>query len=112
MRKTKILQGALEAYWEQGWEGRIEFSLQVERQERPNIFLQNGQRLTIYSVDDQILWSGTLDFIRRNTWLDQHKLKAEIWAYTKQRGVSYAQWMEWFWHEPPLKATLEIDDTT
>jgi len=31
-----------------------------------------------------------------------------IYAWDKQKGVSYAQWMEWFWHKPPLNAELHV----
>jgi hypothetical protein len=101
-----VLRGYLESYWEQGWEGRIEFALQVDEINQP-VFLENGQHLTIYGTDEQVLWSGRIKFARRRWW-DRHKLAAGIWAWTKQKGVSYAQWMEWFWHKPPLQAELRI----
>jgi hypothetical protein len=31
----------------------------------------------------------------------------QVWAYEKQRGVRYADWLMWFWQHPPLRATLE-----
>ena len=106
----KTLHGVLDAYWEQGWEGRIEFTLLIEGQKSPGVFLQDGQHLTIYTAEGQILWTGKLHFVKRNLWFDHHKLKAGIWSDVKQRGVSYAQWLDWFWRKPPLKAALEIED--
>lgn len=101
-----IIVGKLEAYWEQGMEGRIEFAFQFEGQTAP-FFLQNGHRLTIYEKDEKILWAGTIQFVKRG-FFDRHKLKAGIWSDVKQKGVSYADWMDWFWRKPPLKAVLEI----
>ena len=104
-----LLRGHLDPYWEQGWEGRIEFALQVDGVNYP-VFLKNGQHLTIYDTTDQVLWAGKIKFIRRRWW-DKHTLEAGIWAWTKQKGVSYAQWMEWFWHNPRYRAelrTLEV----
>lgn len=106
--KLKILQGELLAYWEQGWEGRIEFAFHFEGNLKP-FFLENGQILTIYNTDGNILWTGKIQYVKRG-FFDHHKLKADIWAYTKQKGVSYADWMDWFWRKPALKAKLEIEE--
>lgn len=103
------LPGELEAYYEQGWEGRVEFAFQFEGNQKP-FFLENGQHLTIYKENGDVLWSGKLKFVRKNNWFDKHKLNADIWSWTKQKGVPYADWMEWFWHRPPLKAKLIIED--
>lgn len=103
------LHGELEAYWEQGWEGRIEYALQFEGNQKP-FFLENGQHLTIYNENGDIVWSGKLKLVRRNNWFDKHQLDANIWSWTKQKGVSYAEWMAWFWHKPPLKAKLIIEE--
>ena len=65
----KILQGELEAYWEQGMEGLILFS-----------FMPEGGK------------------------------DADIWSNEKQKGVSYADWMDWFWRKPPLKAKLAFEE--
>ncbi|MDD2922544.1 MAG: hypothetical protein PHQ36_09680 [Anaerolineales bacterium] len=105
---VKILEGALEAYWEQGWEGRIDFAFQFEGNAQP-FLLQNGYSLTIYDVDEKILWSGKIQYVKRG-FFDNHKLNANIWSYEKQKGVSYADWMDWFWRNPPLKAKLEIEE--
>ncbi|NWF63957.1 MAG: isoprenylcysteine carboxylmethyltransferase family protein [Chloroflexi bacterium] len=108
----KTYHGELEAYWEQGWEGAILFSFMPKggRGLHDLIALQNGQHLTIFDPDGSELWSGTIEFVRRNERLDRHNLKADIWSYEKQKGVSYADWVAWFWHEPPLKAKLEMEE--
>lgn len=98
------LFGELEAYWEQGWEGRIAFAFHTTGQTKP-FFLQNGHRLTIYDHRDKVLWSGEINLVKRGD-LDRHNLDAEIWSECKQKGVSYQNWMAWFWHKPPLKARL------
>lgn len=105
----RTIEGELEAYWEQGWEGRIEFAFHYEGLKTP-FFLENGQNLTIYNSDETVRWSGKIDLVKRNTWFDKHKLNAEVWSYTKQKGVAYADWMDWFWHNPPLKAKLDFEE--
>ena len=106
---NEIHHGKLEAYWEQGWEGRIDFAFQPDDSPHP-IFLQNGHRLTILDADGETLWSGRIQFVARGG-RENHNLDAGIWAYEKQKGVTYAQWMDWFWRKPPLEAILEIEDT-
>ena len=106
---NEIYRGVLEAYWEQGWEGRIDFAFQPDDSLHP-IFLQNGHRLTILDADGAPLWSGAIQFVARG-WRDHHKLDAGIWAYEKQKGMTYAQWMDWFWRKPSLQAILEIENT-
>lgn len=105
---NEIFHGTLEGYWEQGWEGRIEYSLFVEGMGHP-FFLQSGHRLTIYNDDGGVLWAGTLRFVQRKN-SENHTMPNGIWADTKQADVPYAQWIEWFWRKPPLKATLETED--
>jgi hypothetical protein len=103
----KILEGELEAYWEQGWEGRVEYSLYVQGAAGP-LFLESGQHLSIFSPDGSILWEGKLEFVSRKN--EQHNLPLEIWSDIKQKGLDYSQWMEWFTHQPPLRAKLEIEE--
>lgn len=103
------LHGVLEAYWEQGWEGRVEYALHVEGMTGP-FLLASGQHLTIYNDSNDVLWSGRVNLVRRNNWFDRHNLDAGIWSWGKQKGVAYADWIGWFWNKPPLKATLLIDD--
>lgn len=106
-----ILFGELEAYYEQGWEGRIEYAFYPNEPDKANIalpcFLTNGQHLTIFSSDNNILWSGIIDFVGLNWW-DQATSKHTIWAGCKQKGVAYKDWLAWFWHKPPLKAKLKL----
>jgi len=103
------LIGELEAYWEQGWEGRIEYAFNFEGSKGP-LFLESGQHLTIYSESGDVIWSGKIKFVKKNNWFDKHKLDAKIWSWIKQKGVSYADWMDWFWRKPPLKAKLIIEE--
>lgn len=98
-----IINGTLLAYYEQGWYGRIEFYFQPDNS-MESFPLQNGQRLTIFDDDGKVLWSGELNFVKRGLF-DWHKY---VWANTKQKGVSYAKWLNWFWTLPPLQAELEI----
>ncbi len=100
-------EGHLFAYWEHGWEGKVLYALAIAGLDRP-FFLESGQRLTIFSEDGSILWSGILCFVKRRWW-DQHNLPHGIWSDEKQAGVSYAQWMAWFVREPPLKAIVEVE---
>lgn len=101
-----LLHGELVAYWEQGWEGRVEFAFQADASTAP-IFLKNGDRLSIYAEDGTLLWSGNIQWVRPRFW-DRHQLDAGIWSYQKQKGVAYGQWLDWFWRRPQLKATLEL----
>lgn len=103
--------GSLEAYWEQGWEGMILFCFVPDESKERNdlIVLQDGHYLTIYDLDGTVLWSGTIHFVKRSI-SDKHDLDADIWSDSKQKDVSYAEWMDWFWHKPPLKAKLEIEE--
>lgn len=103
-----FLSGVLLAYYEQGWEGAIRFAFQPDNSNLP-IFLSSGQHLTVFDDDGAVLWSGKLHFVRRG-WRDQHRLGAGIWSDCKQKGVSYAQWMDWFWRQPPLRAALADED--
>jgi hypothetical protein len=99
--------GYLEAYWEQGWEGRIEYALSIEGKPTP-YFLADGEHLTVYAPDDTILWEGQLRFVGRGR--EQHDLPSGIWAYEKQAGVPYSRWIAWFVQQPPLRATVVEDE--
>lgn len=101
--RVAALQGEIVAYWEQGWEGRIEFAFQSSDAELT--FLKNGDRLTIFSPEGVILWTGTIHLVPRRCW-DRHQLTVSIWSDRKQKGVAYGQWMDWFWRQPPLSAQL------
>ncbi|RMF30168.1 MAG: hypothetical protein D6759_12460 [Chloroflexi bacterium] len=104
-----VKRGEIFAYWEQGMEGRVLFAFQPEDSPQP-IFLENGQHLTVYGEGGKVLWSGEINLVRVRFW-DRHKLAVPIWSYTKQKGVPYGRWMEWFWRKPPLKARLEVRKT-
>lgn len=105
------INGRLEAYYEQGMEGRIIYAFLADNDLSPTnqmgalIFLEDGHELTILGEDSTILWSGTIKLVRRRWW-DKHQLENPVWAFSKQKGVSYAQWMEWFWRKRPLRAIL------
>jgi hypothetical protein len=103
-----IYHGYLEAYWEQGWEGRIEYALGMEGRPAP-LFLADGQHLTIYAPDDTILWQGRLRFVGRGR--ERHNLPTGVWADGKQEEVPYDRWLGWFLHEPPLRAAM-MDEPT
>jgi hypothetical protein len=105
---TRRYTGILEAYWEQGWEGRVAYALSGEGFDRP-LFLANGQRLTIYAEDGSVLWWGVVCLTPRKRWED-HALPYGFWSDVKQKGVPYAQWMAWFVHAPPLRAMVEVDE--
>lgn len=100
-----IINGTLLAYYEQGWDGRIEFFFQSD-DSKDFIPLQNGQLLTLFDEDGKTLWSGKIELVKRGLF-DRHKY---IWAKTKQKGISYNQWLTWYWTLPPLQAQLEFKD--
>ena len=100
-----IINGTLLAYYEQGWNGRIEFFFQPD-DSKEFVPLQNGQHLTLFDEDGKTLWSGKIELVKRG-FFDKHKY---VWANSKQKGVSYSQWLTWYWTLPPLQAQLEIMD--
>ncbi len=108
LHMKRSTQGHLHAYWEQGWNGKIDFAFQPEDKTRL-VFLESGQTLTIFQSNHTILWSGVLRFVKRN-YFDKHKLASEVWATRKQHGVLYRDWMDWFWQHPPLRAQLDVND--
>ncbi len=110
----KRLTGQLEAYWEQGMEGRIEYAFYPDDPALREagtlpIWLKNGHFLRIFDGDD-VLWEGEIQFVSRRGWFrdEQHDLPNGIWHDAKQKGVSYAQWIAWFWQKPPLRAELYL----
>ncbi len=102
-----IINGTLLAYYEQGWHGRIEFYFQPDDSQE-FIPLQNGQLLTLFDEDGKTLWSGRIELVKRD-FFDRHKY---VWSTSKQKGVSYTQWLTWYWTLPPLQAQLEITHET
>jgi hypothetical protein len=102
--------GTLEAYWEQGWEGRIAYAFAPDVHESHPVFLEQGDRLTIWNVKGEVIWQGVIDFVPVRWWERRPPDHVQVWAYEKQRGVRYADWLLWFWQHPPMRATLESKD--
>ncbi len=100
-------EGHLEAYWEQGWEGRVEYAF--TRHDRAGlaalVFLARGDLLTIYDPAGGVRWSGAIELVRRG-WFSRAPRELTMWNEFTQRGVAYADWIRWFVHRPPLAATL------
>ena len=109
----ELVSGFIEPYWEQGMEGSFDYVF-VPNENRESVnggrgyFLHSGDYLRILGQDETVLWEGQLNFvpsrIRHLILPDRHNLKSSVWSYTKQGGVSYADWVGWFWAEPRLKA--------
>lgn len=111
-RDDRPIPGRLVPYWEQGWEGRIEYAFAPDGREAPLIWLTGGQHLKIFEPDGRTLWEGTIELVSRRRWfifVEQHDLPVGIWSNLKQRGLSYATWIGWFWHDPPLRGELTLD---
>ncbi len=74
-------------------------------------FLTSGDYLLVFGQDGAILWQGRLRFVpsRINYLLfqDRHNLQNSVWSTSKQAGVSYADWVGWFWSQPRLKAQFQ-----
>lgn len=109
----ELSSGIIKPFWEQGMEGRFDFVFVPDIE--PELvnggrghFLSSGDYLRIFGHDGTILWEGQLQFVpsRINHLLfqDRHNLKSSVWSTLKQKGVSYADWVGWFWSEPRLKA--------
>ncbi len=97
-------KGYIFAYFEQGWEGRIDFAFHSEEQQT-FIILETGDKLTLFNKDNAIVFQDELKFVKRRCW-DKHNLNADIWSFVKQSGIPYAKWMQWFWQKPNLSAEL------
>lgn len=96
--------GRLEAYWEQGWEGRIDFAFLADGADFPHL-LGQGDRLAILDDQGGTLWDGRIHFLPLRWW-DRRPKDIDVWSHVKQKGVPYAQWMAWFWRTRPLRARL------
>jgi hypothetical protein len=103
--------GVLEAFTQQGSEGLIEYTLwpdnHVELQNNFPLPLRNGDELKIFDENNDLLWQGAVNLIPLSYWWDNTKRNDLLHATTKQKGVSYADWLNWFCHEPPLRAELK-----
>ena len=105
-----IITGTITGYWEQGWEGRIDYVFEPDDpQYRPEgtwpIMIQNGQELHIFDERGETLWHGRVQLVRKR-WYERTDPAIKVWHTEKQKGISYRQWLNWFWHKPPLRAEL------
>ena len=102
----RVINGELEAYWEQGWEGHcVEFAFQFDGNAQRLSFCRTASVFTIFDADGSVLWSGEIRFVKRR-FFDKHQLMPISGPTSEVKGVSYADWMDWFWRKPPLKAKL------
>jgi len=98
------MDGVLLAYWEQGWEGRIEFGFQPDGGGQW-LTLEPGDQLTILGEDGSRLWSGIIGWTKPG-FLERRRYPGTVWSWVKQRGVPYGEWIGFFWHKPALRAKL------
>ncbi len=114
--KRKTIHGRLSGYWEQGMEGRIDYTLEPDDpKDRVDgkwpIPIQNGQFLRIFDENGRVLWAGEIKLKSRRRWLffyEKHDLPNDIWNDWTQKGVPYKTWIGWFWQRPSLRAELTI----
>lgn len=109
----RVIRGHIEGYWEQGWEGRIEYVFVAEEGNNireKTIFLSKGHYLRIYNEEGKIIWEGGIELVGKSWWESFKESKLSIWSESKQKGVSYEQWIEWFWQKTPLKAEMVINE--
>lgn len=111
-KREKVIKGQIEGYWEQGWEGRIEYVFVAEEGSsiREPIILSKGHYLTIYSQEGKIIWEGEIELVGKSWWESFKESKLNVWSESKQKGVGYEEWIGWFWQKPPLKAELVIKE--
>jgi hypothetical protein len=112
-------KGWISDHYEQGMEGERWHIFQDEayaetrttgwRHEGVRYF-RASDRLTIFSDDGTVLWSGQLRLRRGwlgwRTWLLRQRALPHDPAYHPP-DVSSDTWQEWFRRRPPLAATLE-----
>ena len=103
MMTKRCGNGRLMAYWEQGWEGRIEYGFEPDMRDASAgpYFIQNGDYLRIFSSDACVLWEGSVRFVPRRKWLfmlQHHDLDNGSWNGSTQAGVAYKDWISWFWN--------------
>lgn len=108
-----VITGFIEPYWEQGMEGCFEYTF-VPDDDRQAInggrgyFLRSGDYLRIIGRESETIWEGKIKFmtarIHHLISQDRHNLNNQVWATAKQEGVSYADWVGWFWSQPRLRA--------
>jgi hypothetical protein len=114
----KCIKGELAGYWEQGYEGRINYTfIPDENAEAINggrgYFLKSDDFLRIFDENGVVIWEGEIKLVPVRTsalfFPDRHKLDNNIWATNKQQGVSYADWIGWFWSTPRMRAEFFRD---
>ena len=103
MTTKRCGNGRLMAYWEQGWEGRIEYGFEPDMRDASAgpCFIRNGDYLRIFSPDACVLWEGDVRLVPRRRWLlirQQHDLGNDVWHDLTQAGVAYKDWIFWFWN--------------
>lgn len=107
------MRGWLCEYWEQGWEGARWWVFQpvgTEWDLDRMILLSDceGARLTVYSPDGSVLWSGKLQMVTREGFLGLRRVSDWDGGWYP-KGVTLEQWRNWCQHNPPLAAELEMD---
>ena len=110
---SELITGRLEPYFEQGWEGRFDYTFMPAKDphlinDGRGYFLENGDFLKILDLKEEVLWEGEIQWIasRLNVlfFRDRHRLDNNVWSTVKQKGVTYADWVGWFWSTPRLVA--------
>jgi hypothetical protein len=104
VKKPVKQKGFVFAYFEQGWEGRIEYAFH-DNVDNSFSFLENGDVLTLFNQEGVVLFQDEINYKARRFW-DFHPLEVGIWSLKKQKGVSYGKWIQWFWQKPNIKAEL------
>lgn len=103
--------GVLEAFTQQGSEGLIEYTLwpdnHAELKRHFPLPLRCGDELKIFDENNNLLWHGTLNLVPRRDFWDRAKRNDLLHAATRQKDVPYADWLNWFCHDPPLRAELK-----
>lgn len=108
----ELIKGELHPYYEFGMEGRFEYTFVPDSDPQAvnggrGYFLKSGDFLRILGDNGDIVWEGKLRFVPSKTsrliFPDRHRLGNSVWATSKQKGVSYADWVGWFWATPRLQ---------
>jgi hypothetical protein len=107
-----LIEGHLEPYWEQGWEGNFSYTF-VPRIGREEVnggrgyFLKSGDFLQILDPSEVVIWEGYLHLVPSRLsqlfFRDRHDLGSDVWCDLKQKDVSYSDWVGWFWATPRLQ---------
>jgi len=106
--RMRVWNGTLEAFREQGYEGLVRFAVAPDEPERDvhfPVFIEAGDELEIFAANGRVVWRGTIAPAKPRLWDRRHRSDG-LWSETRQAGVSYRNWMDWFNHDPPLRARL------